>query len=171
MIMLKITKNIMLYCFNYNKKLWGVIISSLKGWGIIKYKNIVSLIKSKKVCLFPFYNESIFDSFNSFIFGFQKGYFQYLSLKGVGYKFTVINNILATKLGYSHRILFITKLNIRCNYVTKYLLKINSRNLKKLIKVSFFFFKSRKQSIYNKKGIFIKGSIFKIKLSSKKLKY
>jgi hypothetical protein len=89
----------------------------------------------------------------------------------MGYKFILTNNILALKVGYSHRILFMSSLNIRCIYVTKQLLKINCRSLNQLKTVSFFFLKTRKQNFYNKKGIFIKGSIFQTKLSSKKSKF
>jgi hypothetical protein len=169
--MLEITNNTVFYCFNHNKKLFGVVISSLKGWGLVNYKYKICLVKDKFFYLFPFYSNDIFNSFDSLVFGFQKGYFQYLQLKGMGYKFILTNNILALKVGYSHRILFMSSLNIRCIYVTKQLLKINCRSLNQLKTVSFFFLKARKQNIYNKKGIFIKGSIFQTKLSSKKSKF
>jgi hypothetical protein len=169
--MLKITNNIVFYYFNYNKKLLGVVISSIQGWGIINYKYKIGLIKNKIVYLSSQYTKNIFNRFESLVFGFQRGYFQYVQLKGIGYKFILANLVLSLKLGFSHRSLFINGLNLKCVFVTKYLLKINSRSLNQLKKISFFFNKTRKHNIYNKKGIFIKGSIIQTKLSSKKLKF
>ena len=170
-VMLRIINNTVFYCFKHNKKLFGFVLSFLKGWCLIYYKCKVCLVKDKGLHIFPFYNKGILNWFVSLVFGFQKGYFQYFQLQGMGYKFLLVKNILALKLGYSQRILFICELNIKCTYVTKYLLKINSRSLDHLKKISFFFFKTRKQNIYKKKGIFLKGSVLKIKLSMKKSKF
>jgi ribosomal protein L6P/L9E len=75
------------------------------------------------------------------------------------------------KLGYSHRVLFIRQKEITFTYLNRHLLKIEGRSLS-LIKSSLFRFMLMKlKSVYKKKGIFLKGSILNIKITSKKSKF
>jgi ribosomal protein L6P/L9E len=69
-------------------------------------------------------------SFISIIFlGFQKGYFQYLKLKGMGYKFISANNQIILKLGFSHRIIYVNPVDTKCNFIHRHLLGLESRSI------------------------------------------
>jgi len=105
------------------------------------------------------------------VFGFYKGYFHYLQLKGMGFKFMLAKNNVILKIGYNHRVLFLPGLDVLVTFVSKFLLKINTRSLNKLKQNVNSLFKVKKRNSYKKKGIFIKGSIVTLKLSSKKTKF
>jgi len=89
----------------------------------------------------------------------------------MGFKFIVVKNIIILKLGYSHRILFLSEVDTQVLYLNKYLIKIDCRSIFQLKKIVHSFLRARKKNAYKKKGIFIKGSILKLKLSSKKSKF
>jgi ribosomal protein L6P/L9E len=103
--------------------------------------------------------------------GFQRGYFQYLKLRGIGYKWIYTHKNIVLKLGFSHRITYINALDTQSNYISRYLLKIESRSLWTLKKILQSFYNIRKKNIYKKKGIFLKGSLVNIKVNSKKSKF
>ena len=169
--MFKITDNVITYYFSHHTKVIGLILSVSKGWGLINLKYKVGLIKNTELHLFPVQNKSSINWLKSILFGFQKGYFQYIHLKGMGFKFIVIKNIIILKLGYSHRILCLSRKDTQVLYLNKYLIKIDCRSIFQLKKIVHSFLKIRKNNAYKKKGIFIKGSIVKLKLSSKKSKF
>lgn len=89
----------------------------------------------------------------------------------MGFKSVIINKNLIFKLGCSHKILYVLKKNFLLIYKQKYLFKINTRCLN-LIKNTIYILKKIKvSSFYKLKGIFIKGSLNKLKISSKKTKF
>lgn len=103
--------------------------------------------------------------------GFQKGYFNYLKLKGMGFKFKHCESNIFLKFGLSHRIVYSTYINTYCLYINKYLIYLETRSFWDLIAVRQFFNSIRRNSTYKKKGIFLKGSLINIKSSSKKSKF
>jgi ribosomal protein L6P/L9E len=166
-----LSKNITSYFFSQNKKIFVLVISQTKGWGIILYKKPCFLYKNNKVFFYLTCIKSSLTFFSTLFFGFQKGYFKYLILKGMNYKFTTSYNNIILKLGFSHRILFINFIDTKCRLITKYFLKLESRSLLSLKKTIQLFIIIRKKNSYIKKGIFLKGSLIKIKSSSKKSKF
>jgi hypothetical protein len=81
-----ISKNITTYCFLQNKKIFILVITSFKGWGMSLFLEPYFLAKEKKL-YFLLSSKKSYSNFLSIIFlGFQRGYFQYLKLRGIGYK-------------------------------------------------------------------------------------
>jgi ribosomal protein L6P/L9E len=118
-----------------------------------------------------FFSETYSCFFSNLFLGFFRNYFYFLKIKGMGFKMIGHMCGIIVKLGYSHRILYTRQKEIALTYLNRRLLKIEGRSLS-LIKTSLFrFIKLKKRSIYKKKGIFLKGSILKIKLTSKKSKF
>jgi ribosomal protein L6P/L9E len=116
--------------------------------------------------LFKIYNAFVIN----FLFGLYKNYHIYFRLKGIGYKMMKIGLNFLLKIGFSHRIIYLIKKNLRFSYQNKQLLKIESRSLFNLKNIIFIFQKIRKINCYKKKGIFLKGSMVKIKINKKKAK-
>lgn len=166
-----LSKNSISYCFLQNKNLFGLVLSSFKGWGIICFEELFFLIKNNELHWFLFHNKSFYSFLKTFLLGFQKGYFQYLLLKGMGYKFISIKNNLIIKFGFSHRIIYLNYLNIYCKYINKYMLHFESRSFWDLKKINLLFQNIKKNNVYKKKGIFFKGHLVVIKTSNKKSKF
>jgi len=94
-----------------------------------------------------------------------------MGFKLVALKSNLKNNILFFKLGYSHRICFIFKTDLKFIYLNKQTFGLESRDLLEIKQVVYQTMSLRKPNAYKKKGIFLKGSVIKIKASSKKAKY
>lgn len=170
-MLVNLSKNTVVYCFLRNKKLFSLVLSSFKGWGIFTLKSIYVLLKNKTFYFFATRKKSIISLLASFFLGFQKGYFNYLKLKGMGFKFKHFKDSLFLKFGFSHRLVYSTYVNVYCLYINRYLICLGSRSFWDLIRVKQFFANIRKNNVYKKKGIFLKGSLIDIKLSSKKSKF
>ena len=167
----KYSMNTLTYCFLQNKKLFGLVVSFSKGWGIFSFKKDYFLLKENNCYSFLYHRKSQFTLLSIFFLGFQRGYFYYLKLKGIGYKFTMLKDNIIFKFGFSHRIVYINYIDVYCKFFTKYLLFLESRSLWVLKKLLYDFFNIRKKNAYKKKGIFLKGCLFSIKISSKKSKF
>ena len=75
------------------------------------------------------------------------------------------------KLGFSHRVFLVRQLDISFIYLSRRAIKLEGRSLS-IIKDSFFrFIRLKTKSVYKKKGIFLKGSVLKLKITSKKSKF
>lgn len=169
--MFAISNNVVTYYFSQHKKIIGLFLSASKGWGLINFKYKATLVKEKELHLFPILDKSSITWTQSIVLGFKKGYFQYIYLKGMGFKFITVKNIIILKLGFNHRILFLPVLDTQITYISKYLLKIDCRSIAQLKQIVHSFLMTRKNNLYKKKGIFIKGSVYILKLSSKKSKF
>jgi hypothetical protein len=165
------SKNTTTYCFLQNKNLFMLILSSSKGWGITLCHEPYFLIKDrKKIFFLP--DKKSYSSFISIIFlGFQKGYFQYLKLKGMGYKFINTNNNIILKFGFSHRIIYVNWIDTECKFITRHILALETRSFWTSKKIVQSFTSIRKKNVYKKKGIFLKGCLINIQVSSKKSKF
>ena len=89
----------------------------------------------------------------------------------MGYKFININNTVILKFGFSHRVIYVNTLDIKCKFITKYSLGLEARSLWVLKKVVQSFYSIRKKNVYKKKGIFLKGCLITIAVSTKKSKF
>lgn len=165
------TDNIITYYFSYHKHIIGLFLSTFKGWSVVNLNYTVGLVKHKELNLFPTPNKTQTAWLEAILFGLHRGYFHYLQLKGMGFKFIVAKGNIVLKIGYNHRILFLLGKDIYVRYLSKFLLKINCRSIDQLKWNIHSFLKTRKSNPYKKKGIFIKGSVIKLKLSSKKTKF
>jgi ribosomal protein L6P/L9E len=165
-------KELAIYFFNTKSKLFLIIISNLQGWFIICVKYNFILVKSNKLYIYnllDFIKTYIYYLINTFI-GFLKNYFQYVKLKGMGYKVMVLTSNFSLKLGFSHRILYLCSNDLRINYLNKQLIKIESRSLLSIKSIIYLFQNIRKMSAYKIKGVFLKGSVVSIKINTKKSK-
>ena len=165
-------KELLIYFLYLNKNKFLVIISPRQGWAIINLK--VSYVINTHNSIQIYNNSKINKSYFSFLllifFGFYKNYLQFLQIKGMGYKIMRLNLNLIIKLGYSHRIMFFCQKGLNYTFITRQLLKLESRSLFHAKDLIMLFRILRKFNSYKKKGIFIKGFIFKSKISSKKSK-
>jgi hypothetical protein len=139
------SKNTTTYCYMQNKKLFMLVLSSSKGWGVISCQGPYFLIREKKVFFFLSYIKS-FSSFISIVFsGLQKGYFQYLKVRGMGYKFVNLSNHIVLKFGFSHRIVYVNHINTKCKFISKYFLTLEARSLWTIKKIVQSFNNIRKK--------------------------
>lgn len=114
--------------------------------------------------------------FENILWGYTKLYKFFFKLKGFGYKWKynlkndILNRNIFFKLGFTHRITLLLGIN------TKYKLKkkrfvIKSRSLKYLRENINFIYFLYKKYLYNKKGIYLRGTKFRVKISKKKSKF
>ena len=123
-----VIKNSISYCIIKNNKLFCLVLSFGKGWGLFSLKKNFFLLKNLEFYPLVFYEKSFFSWLTIIFFGFQKGYFKFIKLKGIGYKFIVFQNNIILKFGYSHRIIYKSYLDVYCRYLNKYLLSFSSRS-------------------------------------------
>ena len=128
-------------------------------------------MKDKKTFFFSSHMKSYATFLTTIFLGFKKGYFHYLKLKGMGYKFTNTSKNIILKFGFSHRQIYINFIDVKCKFITKFLLGLEARSFFTIKKIVHFFINSRKKNVYKKKGIFLKGSLINIRVSSKKSKF
>ena len=166
-----ISKELIIYLFK--RKLFYLLlaISPKRGWGSLKISNFF-LLHDKKLVFYlsNTYNISHGILLINFFWGLNKNYSQQLQLKGMGFKLLKLDLNFFLKLGFSHRIIFLVKDNFNYFYKRRQLLKLESRSLEKLKYIVLGFASLRTLNSYKKKGVYCKGSIFKPKISSKKLK-
>lgn len=161
------SNNIVNYCFSTNKKLIGIMLSSINGWGIINFQHFI-MVKNFVVHFFSSENQKLL---SVCVLGFSMGYSRFIKLKGIGYKFLRKKNNLILKFGLSHRVVYSNLKNIYGFLINKATLKFKGRSISNLTNVVNSFKAIRKKNVYKKKGIFIKGGIFSLKISNKKVKF
>jgi len=131
----------------------------------LKENSFLNVVKDKKVV------SSYKVLIENFLMGFYRYYFQYVQLKGMAYKSIVLFSNLIFKLGYSHRIMYVSCKDLKLLYVSKQSLMVLGRSINRVKNIVYNLQCLRKINVYKKKGIFLKGSIVKIKQSSKKSKF
>lgn len=155
-----LNKNLILYNIkpcNQNFKIL-VVISFNLGWNIIKIKNNNNTIISNT------------------LFGYSKLYKFFFKLKGFGFKWKYnLNpknhlNTIFFKIGFTHRVAIIIKKNIKYK-MTKKRFILKSRSYKYIRDNLNFIFFLYKNYLYNKKGIYLRGTKYKTKISKKKSKF
>ena len=159
MIKNNIKKSVIIYKIDTNSTFNYLLILSInKGWLLIP------------IC--TLYNKST----ENILFGYIRLYKFNLKIKGFGFKWKYlitlkkVHTTIFFKLGFTHKILLLSKKNT--NYFfkkQKFVIKNRSyiflRNYLNIIFVLY------KKNLYNKKGIYLKGTKFKLKLSKKKSKF
>lgn len=155
-----VNKNIIIYnnINVFSNNIFLIIISLRLGWSLIKLKQNNNL------------------AINNLLYGYNKLYKFFFKLKGFGYKwkYNLNNNIkknsIYLKLGFTHRISVIIKKNIKYKMNKKRFI-IKSRSYKLVRNNLNFLFILFKKFLYNKKGIYLRGTKYKIKISKKKSKF
>ena len=113
---------------------------------------------------------------NKIIFGYNRLYKFFFKLKGFGYKWKYcpqLNNkkqIIQLKIGYTHRVTIILKNNCKSKLKRRRLILKHRcyTYLRNNLNLLFFLYKTY---LYNKKGIYLRGTKFKLKISKKKSKF
>lgn len=155
-----LNKNLVLYKINQKnvQKKYIILISLKLGW-----------------ILFPlvkYYNKQI----NTISHGYVRIYKNFFKIKGFGFKwkyffhFKKQKSTIYLKLGLTHRLSFFISKNTKCKIKKKRLILISrSYNyLRMFFSILFFSFQT---FLYNKKGIYLRGTQWKLKLSKKKSKF
>ena len=155
-----LTNNLIIYKIkqqnNQNKLL--IIISLYLGWIILPLK----------------INHNLF--LGSLFFGYTRLYKFFFKLKGFGFKWKYIfthkkvTHKVYFKLGFTHRLVLILKKNCICKLKKRrFVLKHRSYNyLRQNFNLLFLLYKLH---VYNKKGIYLRGTKFLSKISKKKSKF
>ena len=159
-------KEVNLFCLrkkNMYKILW---ISLVSGWGLIEFARLSYLTKQ-----LPYLYKYEVSLVKTKVLGFYKHYYHYLKLVGMGFKISYTKSAIVFRLGFSHRVLYTNILNLKITYLNKQSFLLSSRNLNIMKWVISKLQKIKKNNAYKKKGLYIKGSIVKIKESTKKGKF
>lgn len=141
-----------------------------------KQKNYIMMMSINMGWIFLPINEQKNLFLNNILFGFNKLFKFFFKLKGFGYKWKYNLNLnkkqinVFFKLGFTHRITLITPRDVvfklkKKRFIIKTRFYENTRNNFKFL---FFLYKNY---LYNKKGMYLRGTKFKIKLSKKKSKF
>ena len=158
-----------MYCNNLNKNL--IIYKSNK----LLYKFLIVISLNLGWFLYPLkINKN--KHLNEILLGYNKIYKFFFKIKGFGYKwkkFLHLNKYkqnIFLKLSFTHRIVILTSKNLKMKLKKRRLIiKHRSYNfLRNNLKFLFFLYKTY---LYNKKGIYVRGTKYKLKLSKKKSKF
>jgi len=162
-----ILKTLPVYFLKVQGNSFLLILSVSQGWGVLKltYKSILlsSSLEDNFVQGYPLL-------FNTFL-GFYKNYYFFLKLKGMGFKVIPHSKGVILKLGYSHKVLLLKTRDVCFFYLTRRSFQIKGRSGFYLKSLVYSLIQLRKTTAYKKKGIFLKGSVVKLKLTSKKSKF
>lgn len=153
-----LNKNLIIYKSKKKIDQYLIIISLYLGWFIypLKKQN----------------NKNI----EIILLGYNKLYKFFFKIKGFGYKWKKFLNLnknkqnIFLKLGFTHRINIIIKKNLKIKLKKRRLI-VKHRSylfLRNSLKLLFFLYKTY---LYNKKGIFLRGTKYTLKLSKKKSKF
>lgn len=142
--------------YSFKKKFNYILLLSLfSGWGVLCFK----------------LNKNFYNYFLNNLLGFYTYFIVFLKMKGMGFKFNIVKDVLVLRVGFSHKILYNLKKSTKLIFKNKQFLVISSRYLSVIRNLIFFFRRLNKQNVYKLKGIFFKGMFIKLKLSSKKVKF
>jgi len=142
--------------YKYSDKFGICLILSSFKYGWFLYQIIASRLEGNIGCL---------------LLGLLRLYAFKFKVKGFGFKFIKFKKGLSIKLGYTHRILILVSSNQKLIFKNKYFFISYTRNIVKIKQLYNFLFFYVTQNPYKKLGIFLKGSIYKVKLSKKKSKF
>lgn len=155
-----INKNLILYSIKnlYKLEEFLILISINLGWILFPLK----VNNNKKL--------------EPILFGYNRLYKFFFKLKGFGFKWKYNLNLqkhkqtIYLKLGFTHRLALITKNNSKYKLKKKRLI-IRNRSYSYLRHNLYLLFFLYKTYLYNKKGIYLRGTKFKLKISKKKSKF
>jgi len=112
----------------------------------------------------------------SILFGFSKLYKFFFKMKGFGYKWKYLLHLKTQKqnvffkVGFTHRISLLVSKNMKIKLKKRrFIVKHRSYTfLRTHLNFLFFLYKTY---VYNKKGIYLRGTKYKLKISKKKSKF
>jgi hypothetical protein len=156
-----LNKNLILYKFTNScltQQAYLVLISITKGWVVLPLS----------------YNSNL--QLECILFGYNRLFKFFFKIKGFGFKwkyqigFKKKFQTIYFKLGYTHRLALLSNGN------SKYILKkrrfiVKNRSYQYIRNYLNILFLLYKNYLYNKKGIYLRGTEFKLKLSKKKSKF
>jgi len=152
-------KSLIIYKIKTNLLSFLLILSINKGWIIFP--------------LFFFCNKKL----ENILLGYVRLYKFSFKVKGFGFKWKFIQTakikktqIIFLKVGFTHKVVLLVKKNNRYSLKKrKFILKNRSyRYIRNSLNLLFFLYKLY---MYKKKGFYLKGTTFKLKLSKKKTKF
>ena len=158
-----------LYFLKYKHNSFLLILSISRGWGICKCLT-TSIVLDSSLSHFVFSKAHRYFLYNMCV-GFYKNYFYFLKLKGMGFRVLGHSKGLIFKLGCSHKLLFLKKIDIVFFYLARLIFTIKGRCVLTLKNILSTILSFKKKNSYKRKGIFYKGVITKVKLTSKKSKF
>lgn len=134
-------------------------------------RNITCVIYSQdKVIELYSNNKSILNTYTTLIkntiIGVTTGYNTKLKIIGLGFRASVVENILYLKLGYSHLVKYSIPNDITITSIRPNLISINGINKQKINKVAAELKGFRKKDVYKGKGI----HLFNDKIVNKELR-
>ena len=168
-----IPREIVLYGFKKKNEWFMLLLSFLQGWVLVKYLFIGLMVDRYKISLFRSIGllNARLSLFFNIVFGLYKNYKHHIKFKGVGFKGAVIGDRIVLKIGFSHRVLFIRVSGLKILYKQRQEFILISRDYFVLKNIVYIFKNIRKINSYKKKCLFTKGSLYRLKLSSKKSKF
>jgi ribosomal protein L6P/L9E len=89
----------------------------------------------------------------------------------MGIKMLCCENGVVFKLGFSHKLLLLKLLDSKFFFITRKSLMVRGRNGSLLRDLVSGLAQLRTTAVYKKKGVFLRGSIGQLKLTSKKSKF
>ena len=121
--------------------------------------------------LFYLYNKHI----ENILFGFIRLFKFNFKLKGFGFKWKYLINckkqqLIFFKVGFTHKIILLIKKDSKYE-LKKQKILVKNRSYFFLRNYLNFLFILYKKNLYNKKGLYLKGTQFNLKLSKKKAKF
>jgi hypothetical protein len=149
-----------------------VILTNEFGWLILKISSSEwFLLKKTSLQTLALSSKSFIKLFNYTNFSLFKPYVYYLKVIGRGYKFTFKTNKLVMRIGFSHKIIFKVPKNITFYFLKRYNFFLYGRSFLKIRNLMYKFLFLKKKSLYKRKGLFSKGTYFKLKKNNKKKLY
>jgi hypothetical protein len=126
----------------------------LRGWAVLKN-----------------YNTKCNFNLQLTLFGLNRLWKFWFKIRGFGFKFIKIKEGITIKANFTHRILLLSMKNCKMSYNSKSLFNIQSRNIHHLWDSLFYLLFYYRNIVYKKLGVYLKGTLFKLKLAKKKLKF
>lgn len=109
--------------------------------------------------------------FSVFFQGFYLVFRVSLSFLGLGYKRFIYTHSIILKLGFSHRIVYLTRSDLKVLLLKRRQIEILTRNLSLLNRFKNSLESMRSPNKYKRKGVYIRGTKILLRLSSKKAKF
>ncbi len=168
---IKLPKTIYLGIKNKTKQLKVIWIFSSKNrirkkiFGDIYLKNILNIlvIKAKNKAILNTYIKVL----KSVIFGSLKDYFLFLEMRGTGFKFELIDNLLLLRLGFSHFIKTQILTGVQLVVLKPNLVLLKSFDFQLLTKVCASIKLYKPLDSYKGKGLCFKGTVKLLKEGKK----
>lgn len=129
---------------------------------IIRKQLFVNLYKMKQLCYLKFFRNYLKDFYQAFYF-MQSLPTMTLTVKGVGYKFVIDNQLLKIRIGYSHFVEYLLPFDVYSVLLNSTTLVCYSNNLLLLTRFLALIKHQKKLNLYKGTGIFYSNEFVKLK--------